>query len=273
LRPSFWETAETRRATLDSKSLDAWDLTIQGQYQVNKRTIDGFLKGVEFFDAASDLDSKLVAPVSGAAEAWLFLAMSGWRSEDVNPWERGFVAAEEAYWLDASNYEALVAMSATHSMQRRPDKGRKYASRAIEINPHAANGYHILALSLTVGGNPEESIPASTQAGRLGRYEPWHHDTASDLAYSHYLIGNYEAALTWGQQSLQLFDRFLQVHIILAATYAQLGRTDEGQPHVETVLKFRPDFSCAKHKSCLIYAREKDRDHIIAGLLKAGLPE
>jgi len=68
-------------------------------------------------------------------------------------------------------------------------------------------------------------------------------------------------------------DHFLQAHIILAATYAQLGRTDEGQRHVETVLKSRPDFSSTKHESRLIYAREEDRDHIVAGLLKAGLPE
>jgi len=191
LRPTFWETAETRSSNLDSTSLDAWDLTIQGQFQVNTRTTEGFLKGIELFDAARELDPNLAAPVSGTAEAWLHLATFGWRSEDANPWERGFVAAEEAYRLDPGNYGALVAMSATHSMQRRPDEGRKYASRAIEINPHAANAYHFLALSLAVGGKPEESIPASTQAWRLGRYEPWHHDTASDLAYSHYLIGNY----------------------------------------------------------------------------------
>ena len=273
LRPAFWETAETRRAVLDSKSVNAWDLTIQGQYQVNTRTREGFLKGIKLFDAARELEPTLVAPVAGSAEAWLSLAFFGWRSEDVNPWEKGLAAAEDAYRLDPNNYAALVAVSAAKIVTRSPDEGAKYARRAIEINPHAANGYHFLALSLTVGGKPEESIPASTQAWQLSRYEPWHHDTASDLAYSHYLIGNYEAALTWGQQSLQLFDDFLQVHIVLAATYAQLGRTDEGQPHVETVLKFRPDFSCEKHRSRLLYTREEHRDHIIAGLLKAGLPE
>jgi adenylate cyclase len=273
LRPAFWETAETRRATLDSKSVDAWDLTIQGQFQANTRTLEGFLKGVKLFDSARELEPTLVAPVAGSAEAWLSLAFFGWRSEDVNPWEKGLAAAEDAYRLDPNNYGALVAVSAAKIVTGSPDEGAKYARRAIEINPHAANGYHFLALSLTVGGKPQESIPASTQAWRLSQYEHWHHDTANDLAYSHYLIGNYEAALTWGQQSLHLFDDFLQVHIVLAATYAQLGRTEEGQQHVEAVLRARPDFSCAKHKSRLIYTREEHRDHIIDGLLKAGLPE
>ena len=273
LRPTFWETAETRRATLDSKSVDAWDLTIQGQFQVNTRTLEGFLKGIKLFDSARELEPTLVAPVAGSAEAWLSLAFFGWRSEDVNPWEKGLAAAQDAYRLDPNNYAALVAVSAAKIVTGSPDEGAKYARRAIEINPHASNGYHFLALSLTVAGKPEESIPASTQAWRLSQHEHWHHDTANDLAYSHYLIGNYEAALMWGQESLHLFDDFLQVHIVLAATYAQLGRTEEGQQHVEAVLRSRPDFSCAKHKSRLLYTREEDRDHIIDGLLKAGLPE
>lgn len=42
---------------------------------------------------------------------------------------------------------------------------------------------------------------------------------------------------------------------------------------VNAAVKARPDFSCAKHKSRLIYTREEHRDHIIDGLLKAGLPE
>ena len=273
LRPTFWDSAEKRRAAADTRSFDAWDFTIQGQFHVNKRTVDGYLEGLELFDKARQLEPDLVAPVTGSVEAWLYLAFSGWRGDDVNPWERGLAAAEEAYRLDPEDYAALGAISGARSMTGRTEEGAKYARQMIELNPHAANGYHFLGLGLAAGGESFEAIPVQTQAFRLGRHEPWRYDTASDLAYSHYLVGNYDAALTWGQQSLLLVNDYLQAHIILVATYAQLDRAAEGRRHVEAVLKSRPDFSCAKHRSRLLYRNDDDRDHIIAGLLEAGLPE
>ncbi len=143
----------------------------------------------------------------------------------------------------------------------------------IELNPHAPFGFHLLGANLAAGGELEEAISASSQAWRLGRYEPQRYDIASDLAYCHYLTENYEAAVTWGEQSLQLVDDYLQAHIVLAATYAQLDRPTEGQRHVEAVLRYRPGFSCMKHRSRLLYNRPRDLDHIVDGLLKAGLPE
>ena len=87
------------------------------------------------------------------------------------------------------------------------------------------------------------------------------------------MAGNYEAALRWGREGVQLVDSYLQTHIALAATYGQLGRAAEGQPHVEAILRARPGFSCTKHRSRIVYLRDEDRDHSVDRLLKAGLPE
>jgi TolB-like protein len=272
LRPTFWNAAEKRRAGGEARSFDAWDLTIRGHFETNKQTTDGLLKGIELFDRARELEPDFAAPIAGAALAWMHLAFSGWRGENINPWERGFRDAETAYQLDGDDYSALTALAGAENVSGRPDEGARHARRMIELNPHAASGYHMLGLSRLVRGECDEAIAAQTEAWRLGRYEPWHYDTGNDLAYSHYMAGNYEAALTWGQRSLDLREDYLQAHLILAATYAQLDRAADGQRHVETVLRFRPDFSCTKHRSRLVYIRDEDRDHLIAGLEKAGLP-
>ena len=143
----------------------------------------------------------------------------------------------------------------------------------IELNPHAANGYHWLGLGLAASGQPDASITPYTQAWRLGRHEPWRYDTANDLAYVHYLVGNYESAITWGQRSLERHDDYLQAHVVLAAAYAQLGRSTEGRQHVDAILATRPNFSTGKFRSRLVYTRQEDRDQIVNGLLKAGLPQ
>ena len=121
-------------------------------------------------------------------------------------------------------------------------------------------------------GASDQAIPVQSQAFRLAKHEPWRHDTASDLAYSHYLLSNYEAALTWGHKSLELGTGYLQAHIILAATHAQLGNDQEAQSHVEAIVTTRPNFSSTKHRDRLVWQVTADRDHIANGLDQAGLP-
>ncbi len=41
----------------------------------------------------------------------------------------------------------------------------------------------------------------------------------------------------------------------------------------EAIYGARPDFSLARYPSHIIYSRDEDRDHIVEGLLEAGLPE
>ena len=273
LRPTFMEAAGRRRAAGDARSLDAWDLTIQGQFHVNKSTFDGFLKGIELFDQARKLEPDFVAPIARSAWAWISLAYYGWRDEQVDPWERGRADAEVAYQLDRDDYSALGALAAATTFAGRPEQGAQYGRRMIELNPHAAFGFLMLGQNLDKTGEHDPAIAELTQAWRLGRHDPLRIAIANDLAYSHFMAGNYEAALTWGRQSLQFSGDYLQAHLVLAATYGQLGRPEEGQQHVDAVLTARADFSSATHRSRLVYIREQDRDHFVTGLLKAGLPE
>ena len=273
LRPSLWESAGERRVRAGGTSVNAWDLTIQGQYHFNKHTPEDFLRSIELFDEARQLDPGLVLPVARSASAWGFLAFSGWRKEGVNPLERALADTEAAYRLDPNDYDALGMKAATGLMTGNPADGVVHARRMIELNPHGSLGHHMLGVNLAGVGEIEEGITASTTAWRLGRHEWIRYDIASDLAYAHYLAGNYEAARTWGNQSLQLVPGYLQAHIALAAACGQLGRADEARRHADAVLEMRPGFRSSRYRSRIMYQRDEDRDHIVEGLQKAGLPD
>lgn len=75
-----------------------------------------------------------------------------------------------------------------------------------------------------------------------------------------------------GLQSLALKDDYLLAHIIVAAASGQRARAEEGRPHVDAILAARPGFSSAGHWSRLAYVRDEDRDHLVHGLVEAGLP-
>ena len=57
------------------------------------------------------------------------------------------------------------------------------------------------------------------------------------------------------------------------SAYAQLDRLDDAEAHRKAVLTARPDFSLERYRSHIVYVRDEDRDHIVDGLQKAGLPD
>ncbi len=273
LMPTLWDRAGSLMAGRDASTFDAWDLTIRGQYLVNTFKETEILKGLRLYDKARELEPDLVAAVARSALAWFFLAWSGWRDEFINPWERGQTDARAAHQLDEDDYLALAAMALAEGVAGSWTDGLRYSRRMIDRDPYGVFGHHMLGNNLDRAGEHAEAIPPLTQAWRLGRHEPFRFDIANDLAHAHYMNGNYEPALAWGQQSLELNGEYLQVHLIMAATLAQLGRFEESQRHVAAVLDSRPNFSCARQRSRLAYSLEVDRDRMIEGLLKAGLPE
>lgn len=269
LAPSLWDSAG--RQLQRSDSIDAWDLTLQGEFQRSKGTKDGLLASIGLFDRARELEPDFAAPVASSALSWLSLYFLGWRRDGVNTFQRGLADAETAYQIDPTDYRALRALSWANCVSGRPAEGKELASRMIEMNPYAAIGYHWYALALCSLGERNDAVEAGSQAWRLARHEPWRFDTANDLGYTHYLGGNYEAAIEWGEECLRLFD-FLQSHFLLAAAYAQTGRSEEAAHHADAVLVSRPDFSLSRWRRRIVYVRDEDRDHLVKGLLNAGLP-
>lgn len=272
LMPTFWNRAASLVAAREPSSFDAWDLTIRGQYLVNTFKAPELLRGLRLFDEARELEPGLVAAVARSSLAWFFLAWSGWRDETVNPWRRAQEDARAAYRLDPNDYVALSAMALASGVSGSSTDGIGYSRRMIDLNPYGMFGHQMLGNNLDKAGDHVEAVAALTQAWRLGSHEPFLFDVANDLAHAHYMDRNYEPALMWGEQSLQLNDGYLQAHLVMAAILAQLGRAEDSQPHVAAVLDVRPKFSCGQHRSRLAYFLEDDRDQMIEGLLKAGLP-
>jgi hypothetical protein len=62
---------------------------------------------------------------------------------------------------------------------------------------------------------------------------------------------------------------FVDLHVALAATYAQSGRQEDAVREVKTVLELNPFFEAGSYGT--VYRNPADRDKIIAGLRKAGL--
>jgi tetratricopeptide (TPR) repeat protein len=88
------------------------------------------------------------------------------------------------------------------------------------------------------------------------------------LGYAQYIAHDYEGAI----ETLKKMSPIGIYRIYLAASLAQLGRMEEARAETEKLLKDNPSFSASYFGSTQPYLHDKDRQHLVEGFIKAGLP-
>jgi adenylate cyclase len=91
-------------------------------------------------------------------------------------------------------------------------------------------------------------------------------------AFSHYLLGQYDASMSWAREALYLNPNHLQVLAVRAAALAQSGRTEEAAKAAEVLLSSYPGLTVERHLRNFRWKTAADIAHYRDGLLKAGVP-
>ena len=91
-------------------------------------------------------------------------------------------------------------------------------------------------------------------------------------AFSHYLLGQYDASLSWAREPLYANPNHLQALAIRAAALAQLGRTEEAANAAEVLLSNYPSLTVERHLRNFHWKMPADIAHYRDGLVKAGIP-
>ena len=141
--------------------------------------------------------------------------------------------------------------------------------RAVALAPTEAWSYAALAVVLSCVGRLEDALEAAAQALRLKPIMVDDHLDSVGAAYA--VAGRYEEARTPLQRYLSRYPNRLDIHLMLAVVYSELGQAAEARAEAAEVLRLNPQFSLEVHKQ-----REPIKDpamlerHLTA-LRKAGL--
>ena len=93
--------------------------------------------------------------------------------------------------------------------------------------------------------------------------------TFMELALAYYLKGRYDDSIRTLERGLARKPDFAGHHIVLAAAYAQTGRSEDAAREAATVLRLDPFFEVDSYGS--VFRNPADRAKIAEGLRKAGL--
>jgi len=271
LAPEIYRAEASAPARSSSTDLTAWDRFLRGLSHYYKQTKPDFEASIAFFREAIALDPSL-----GIARAYLATIMVqgvqfGWIKSTRELWTEAMELAESAVRLDPRSAFAYQILSYIHGMSGHYDAARETATRAVELNPYDMGCRGILGMSHLVVGEHRQAIELFSTAAQRGNTDP-RYQWAALLAFSHYLLGQYDASLSWSREALVLNPIHLQALALRAATLAQLGRNEEAAKATQTLLGNYPTLTVEKHLRNFHWKELADIAHYREGLLKAGVP-
>jgi TolB-like protein/DNA-binding winged helix-turn-helix (wHTH) protein/Flp pilus assembly protein TadD len=153
-----------RLANVRPVNPEAYDLSLKGSYSLYKDNPEGFLKAIEYFQRAVDLDTTHAPAHAGLSVAYSTAALYGVLPfKDALP--KAKVAAKRALELDESRAEAHVALGIIMNLYDRDWAGAdRELKRALELAPNNMLAHSWYGKYLTDMGRFDEAIAVRRHA-------------------------------------------------------------------------------------------------------------
>src|SRR5262245_12215533 len=183
------------------------------------------------------------------------------------------------------------------------DQASRFARKAVELDPNLPEAHAQLGYYLVAQRELEASIAAFERASALNpnfvswqvgyalvragdsrraidvlnsymRLDPFHTPFASGLlGFAHYMLKQYAQALPLLRDCVFRSPNLRSGHIILAATYVQMGELEEARAVAAEVMRLEPNYTISGiARRTMTFKNAEDDQHFFDGLRKAGLP-
>jgi adenylate cyclase len=265
--------AEASAPTRSSSTTDmtAWDRFLRGLSHYYRHTKADFEASIGFFREALALDPALAIARAYLATVLVQAVQYGWIRSTRELWTEAMNLAESSVRLDPRSSFGFAILSYVHAMEGQYEAAMEAAKKAVKLNPYDMGARGVLGICHLVIGEQRQAIELFSIAMQRGNSDP-RYKWAALNAFSHYLLGQYDASLSWAREALYLNPNHLQVLAVRAAALAQSGRAEEAAKAAEVLLGNFPGLTVERHLRNFRWKAPADIAHYREGLLKAGVP-
>lgn len=203
-----------------TENADAYQAYLKGRYFWNKRTAEGFKKGIEYFRQAIAQDPDYALAHAGLADCYARLNERGLPpAEDTAP--RAKAAVMKALALDDSLAEAHATLGFIKFRFEWdfPGAAQEY-QRAIRLNPNYAVAHQWYAFYLLATDRQPEALGQLERARQL---DPVSLNASSALGSYYYFTRQYDRAVELLQKAIEMEPGFAEAHWTLGLAYEQKG--------------------------------------------------
>jgi adenylate cyclase len=271
LAPEIFRAEASAPARSSSTDLTAWDRFLKGLSHYYQQTKEDFEASIALFREAIALDPTLAIAHAYLATNMLQSVQFGWIRSTRELWAEAMELAENSVRLDPRSCFAYSIVSFVHANKGDYEPALEAVQKAIKLNPYDMGARGVLGICHMVVGEHREAIELFSTAAQRGNTDPRYQWGAYN-AFSHYLLRQYDASLSWAREALYLNPNHLQVLAVRAAALAQLGRIEEAAKATEVLLGSHPGLTVERHLRNFRWKLPADVALYREGLLRAGVP-
>ncbi len=216
-----------RLARRDTENTEAYQLYLNARFYWERRTQEGFKKGIDYLQQALEKDPNYALAHSGLAISYAMSSIFGFTPpRDAMP--NAEAAAKRAMELDESLVEAHIALAMVRAYYdwNWPAAERELR-RAIESNPNYPGAHHLYALILAAQGRFGEAHEELQSAQRL---DPRSLNIKAATAWISYLTRKYALARSLADGALTQNANSFPALLQLGQAYEREGRLNEAIP-------------------------------------------
>ena len=206
-----------------TQNTKAHSLYLKGRFEWNKRTKEGFLKSIDYYNQAIQEDPMYSLAFAGMADSFTLLCGYHILSPGASI-SKAKKAAEKAMALNdklADAYEATGHIEFLSGFDWK--KAEKNYKKAIELNPGFETARQRFALILTLLGRFDEAFEEIMTAQEL---DPLSRIINTDVALIHLLMGNVDKSINKCREVLELYPDFYVALFVQGLAFEHIGKTD-----------------------------------------------
>lgn len=219
------------------------------------------------FQRAIELDPRYGSAYVGLGKTYRNASLSGWTEFPGQALEQAHDLAQKAMSLDESNAAAHALLGEVYTSWRQYDLAIRELERAIELNPNDWNSHVARGVVMLWSSRSDEAIHSLETALRFN--PNMNSIKLMPLGLAYYLKERYDESIRTLERIVAREPDHVWTHIVLAAAYSQVGRTEDAGRAATTVLRLSPFFEVDLFGTA--FRNPADRARITQGLRKAGL--
>ncbi len=250
---------------------DAYDMLLRGLALQHRYTQETNAESREYFMKAIAIDPGYARAHANIGYSLSLDVLNGWPEDREATLYKAEAHIETAVRLDPALPQVHFAASLLYRIRRRLDEALVAIHKAIELKPNYAEGYGSLAMVLIYAGRADEGLEAVQTSMRLNPFNGFFVYWVLGLCYFH--LERYDEAAVQFERAVEANPQFLRGHLLLAATYGQLGRIEDAEWEAQEALVLLPELTLRQRRAIVPYKKQADVERYIDGLRKAGIPE
>jgi adenylate cyclase len=253
-----------------TKNFEAWECLMQGLHYFRLFTRSDNDRARALFRKALDLDQNCATGLVWLAWTYWSDAHFHWTDSPDDALAHSDELARCALAVDDGFAECHALLGAIYLTKMGFDEAVAHGTRAIELEPNAADATATLAMTLAWCGRPEESVELLKRAMRLSPIpSAWY---LAVLAHAYRLLQRYDEAIDVYKQAIALAPNQIAAHLGLTICYAQAGQEELARVQGREILRVSPRFDMGKYARSLTYKNPEDSRRSVEALALAFRP-